>query len=530
MESAFAGRLDTNYVPSDEEVDRIRMDLVSHVQELARMDERIRELSAQRDRIQAYIDSHTALLSYPRRLPVDIVREIFVACLPTDRNAVMSAQEAPLILCQICSAWRTIALTTPRLWASLHVPFEFVLSTEQRMQAVVRWLQLSGACPISLSFSDCVNDGGWGASSGPVLANATALIKALAAFSARWRHVEFMQFSSTCAHQFAGISPPLESFKLTGNGLVLRQLDIFNAQSLRTVIFNSQSSEGLDDFISVPLAWNQLTHLTLHSEYHGRLSFGNTITLLRRCARLISFRVATKEPVNGIDFVPVLMPFLQTLIMSESFLTPRSLSHLIEYVTMPQLRQFHVLTAPLHVPGATSEAPDLFLVPLATRSPLIQNLAIYLTSFTPQSLPETLRYFPSLTKLEVFCNPSAWQILNQQNDTPSNITGPAQLLELLTPGLETTVCPILQELIIKLGDWIILEETTVETFIRRRMDFKHGLRRLEIVSQYSCVLDLVSDADIRSYLSRGLDISLVLEGSLSEWGDPVKVSPWTGLS
>ncbi|KAJ7646476.1 hypothetical protein FB45DRAFT_712843, partial [Roridomyces roridus] len=50
------------------------------------------------------VDSHTALVSYPRRLPVDIVREIFVACLPAHRNAVMSAQEAPLLLSRICSA------------------------------------------------------------------------------------------------------------------------------------------------------------------------------------------------------------------------------------------------------------------------------------------------------------------------------------------------------------------------------------------------------------------------------------------
>ncbi|KAJ6539640.1 hypothetical protein B0H19DRAFT_887800, partial [Mycena capillaripes] len=152
-ESLFTNRLDTNYVPSDEEIDCIRTDLVSHVQELARIDERIRELSAQRDRIQAYIDSHKALISYSRRLPVDIVREIFVACLPTDRNAVMSAQEAPLILCRICSAWRSIALSTPRLWASLHVPFEFILSndSESRIQAVTQWLKLSAACPISLS-------------------------------------------------------------------------------------------------------------------------------------------------------------------------------------------------------------------------------------------------------------------------------------------------------------------------------------------------------------------------------------------
>ncbi|KAJ7823981.1 hypothetical protein B0H14DRAFT_2369873 [Mycena olivaceomarginata] len=115
MESRFSHRFNTNYVPSGEEIKIIQMNLVSHTQELARIDERIRELSAQRDQIQTHIDSHKALISHPRRLLVDILREIFVACLPVNRNAVMSAQEAPLLLGRICSAWRTIALSTPRL-------------------------------------------------------------------------------------------------------------------------------------------------------------------------------------------------------------------------------------------------------------------------------------------------------------------------------------------------------------------------------------------------------------------------------
>ncbi|KAJ7892797.1 hypothetical protein B0H14DRAFT_2335064 [Mycena olivaceomarginata] len=114
----------TNYVPSDEEIECIRMDLVLHTQKLAGINEHIHKLSSQRDQIQDYIGSHKALISHPHRLPVDILREIFVACLPVDRNTMMSAREAPLLLGRICSAWRSIVLTTPRLWASLHASFD----------------------------------------------------------------------------------------------------------------------------------------------------------------------------------------------------------------------------------------------------------------------------------------------------------------------------------------------------------------------------------------------------------------------
>ncbi len=65
MESRFTALFNTNYVPSDEEIQHIRMDLVSRAQDLARIDERIHELSAQKERIQRYIESHEALISYP---------------------------------------------------------------------------------------------------------------------------------------------------------------------------------------------------------------------------------------------------------------------------------------------------------------------------------------------------------------------------------------------------------------------------------------------------------------------------------
>ncbi|KAJ7916895.1 hypothetical protein B0H13DRAFT_1485496, partial [Mycena leptocephala] len=55
-----------------------------------------------------------------RRLSPDVLHEIFPASLPKHWNRVTSTKEAPLILGRICSAWRTLALSTPVLWASLH--------------------------------------------------------------------------------------------------------------------------------------------------------------------------------------------------------------------------------------------------------------------------------------------------------------------------------------------------------------------------------------------------------------------------
>ncbi|KAJ7141680.1 hypothetical protein C8R43DRAFT_892613 [Mycena crocata] len=145
-------RLRTGYLPTPSDLERIHTDLALLSTELTRLDSQIREFTAQRDRIKADIDLKTALISPVRRLSDNVVQEIFLACLPTHRNATMSPCEAPLLLCQIISTWRALALSIPPLWSSLRVPLEFVLQTNERARVVAQWLERSAGCPLSLFF------------------------------------------------------------------------------------------------------------------------------------------------------------------------------------------------------------------------------------------------------------------------------------------------------------------------------------------------------------------------------------------
>ncbi|KAF7346539.1 hypothetical protein MSAN_01882000 [Mycena sanguinolenta] len=499
MESPFSSYFHTNYVPSSEEFQCIQMDLALRAQELARLDARISELTAQRDQLQAYVDSHKALISHPRRLPPDILREIFVACLPTERNAVMSAQEAPLLLCRICSAWRTIALSSPRLWASLHVPFDWVICNESRAPAVVQWLQRSGACPISLSVT--LDDLEWAdESSIDESSSGSALLRSLADFSARWRHVEFMQLSSLRAHELAGMrSPALESLKLTGNvsGSKLATLDILRVPTLRNLIVHSWSSDHLDDIVlTMPLVWDQLTHLTFQCNRNRRgFLFRNVLVVLERCTRLVFLEVRLRDSVEFAS-KPMLLPFLETLIM-EGPMQAQSLSYLIELVSMPRLRNFRI--PPLEVHGSFSFGS------LGTRSPLIESLEIVdLPFFTDQSLSELLQSLPSLHKLAV-------------SDVGSRTT---QLLNLLTPKLnaETALCPALQELVINYCGG--LEKSTLDAFVQGRVEL--GFQHLEF--KHPQVPGILSEDHIQSIISQGLKISIV---QAETWFH--SFTPWTGL-
>ncbi|GLB42461.1 hypothetical protein LshimejAT787_1104760 [Lyophyllum shimeji] len=55
-------------------------------------------------------------------LPDEILQEIFLACLPAElRECRPTRSQAPLLLCQVCSRWRSLALSTPQLWSSLYI-------------------------------------------------------------------------------------------------------------------------------------------------------------------------------------------------------------------------------------------------------------------------------------------------------------------------------------------------------------------------------------------------------------------------
>ncbi|KAF8990523.1 hypothetical protein BDQ17DRAFT_367462 [Cyathus striatus] len=128
MDSPFQQYLGTNYVPTVDEAKEIQ-DLVEiSGQKLRCIDTEIGQLQRQLDLLQAkqsgihdFAEQHRALLSPARKLTQDIVEEIFLACLPEDRNPYVNATEAPMLLTRICSSWRRIALSTPRIWSAIHI-------------------------------------------------------------------------------------------------------------------------------------------------------------------------------------------------------------------------------------------------------------------------------------------------------------------------------------------------------------------------------------------------------------------------
>ncbi|KAG6829833.1 hypothetical protein H0H87_009990 [Tephrocybe sp. NHM501043] len=59
----------------------------------------------------------------------------------------------PMLLAQVCSKWREVALSTPLLWSSIHI---LCSDKGQRVPLLKAWLQRSAGCPLSIRFVESV--------------------------------------------------------------------------------------------------------------------------------------------------------------------------------------------------------------------------------------------------------------------------------------------------------------------------------------------------------------------------------------
>ncbi|KAF8207829.1 hypothetical protein K438DRAFT_345506 [Mycena galopus ATCC 62051] len=103
-------------------------------------------------------------------LPNEITSEIFVHSLPrfpSYQTSTVNPTRAPMLLLRVCRAWRSIALSTPRLWTNLELDFDLLpqalFDAANMGKFIEDCVTRSGACPLSLFLraSDEREEEGW---------------------------------------------------------------------------------------------------------------------------------------------------------------------------------------------------------------------------------------------------------------------------------------------------------------------------------------------------------------------------------
>ncbi|KAJ6465864.1 hypothetical protein C8R45DRAFT_1079824 [Mycena sanguinolenta] len=523
MSSPFALRLGTNYCPTDEEVLEIHSLLVEPTlrieslhDEIADLQRSIDKLVEERAHLESYVEAHQALLSPVRRLPLDIIQEIFVACMPTHRNCVISATEAPILLGRVCSGWRIISLSTPKLWSSLHIVDPYLSSSNtigvddavyahkvaQRLEITNMWLGRSGQYPLSISLQGAPGDG-----DGYLPSATLRFIQALIPFAPRWQHIHFAT-SATLIFEIINIDMPLlESVALYCEYLVLPQVERGSFNMLKGARISSFSMPGgLCALGRLPLQWNQLTTLTIDGPESPGYTSEMVLPVIIGCSKLQTCKLLLNDGDPGmvVDQHPLVeLPFCHTLaIRCASFVTP-AVSILLKHLALPVMRNFTLL-------GAQSEGSDSYtLADFFIRSMRLESFEISINTFSTPSFHETLRALtPTVHRLRIrrMCLPGIG----------SRDLDDAALKVLATPGL----CPALRHLIIDCGP---SDAAVLQLIIARMLEFEPPmLQHVEVKFDRDMTIDIMPG--LQPFLEAGLAVSL------KYWLPRIpSFNPWQGL-
>ncbi|KAJ7608991.1 hypothetical protein FB45DRAFT_762607, partial [Roridomyces roridus] len=104
-------------------------DVVSKTsQRLASLDEHISDLQGQLKQLEDErlllcdsLQKNIAINSPLRRMPPEVLAEIFMSTLPEEYKEPAKIDQSPWVLGRVCSRWRTIALSIPSLWSKFYI-------------------------------------------------------------------------------------------------------------------------------------------------------------------------------------------------------------------------------------------------------------------------------------------------------------------------------------------------------------------------------------------------------------------------
>lgn len=434
--SPFASKLNTNYIATDAESHQIQSLLkrpTSRLEELStqlqQLDEHYTQIRNEQSSLLLSISKHRALMSLVRKLPIEILQEIFIACLPTTHNAVMSKWEPPILLTQVCSSWRIIAHATPQLWKSIHIaapcnsPARYATSeypnlpstlahAARRSEAVLEWITRSAASPLDISL------GQWGTSTPDGFYD--KIIEYLIRFSERWREVRFSapyQALVPVAELPTSRVPLLETLSLNCPPVHYTHLDrqsvwitsgVLKAPKLRDLWLRGLWLSQLNESPTrLPINWSQLTSLSLEGNSWGAssrsLSISRAYRILSLCQNLVTCRIEIGI-MMGYNEEPLSFETTNTALISLPFLTKlsvredgASLSKLFTLLHLPSLNylEFHTTIWP-------AEGSNTSLLSLLTRTTIqLITLITDAQSFTRQDFIKCLRLCPFLKSLAI---------------------------------------------------------------------------------------------------------------------------------
>ena len=438
LKPEFVALLRTNDIPLESTIREVKESLKAPLIELQeieieiqRLCELVETMKIKRETIQKRIDDHNVILAPVRRLPLDVLHEIFFHCLPTHRNPIMKSSESPILLTRICRSWRAVALSSPRIWSKIHIPLpgdpssstgygiiteETTLSSRRqrysdllqlRCDVVWEWLSRSGTCPLSFSITYPPSQQNPKDDELP-----DKMFNILLSFAGRWRDVD-ISMPEEIYNKLQGDMRPNRFSSLNSLRLNLQQpfptnnvksppIQLLAAPNLCSITISAfQTTLHITGSVVQPI-WNQLTHITFTSWIADTC----LLTLLRQCRNLVfgKFMVTSSHwpDESNVDQEDTALPCLESLTVNDSgsheIMT--IIFNSIKAPALTKLSYYWTISSPYDRSTILLPAP---MIPLLSNSALITDLSLD-GELSSQDTQECLRRGERVTHL-VFGKP-----------------------------------------------------------------------------------------------------------------------------
>ena len=131
---------DYSKVVVEMEVETMRLD-----DEMCRLRQVMDSLARERQNLAQSLDEHRSLVAPIRRIPQEMLSEIFSHCIGS--LPCIEGDSAPMLLTFVCSRWRRVVISSPALWSNIYVAYY----DRPSVNMLEIWLARSGVFPLRLS-------------------------------------------------------------------------------------------------------------------------------------------------------------------------------------------------------------------------------------------------------------------------------------------------------------------------------------------------------------------------------------------
>ncbi|KAJ7648392.1 hypothetical protein DFH06DRAFT_1476392 [Mycena polygramma] len=336
--------LNSNVAPSDSDIPLVASSIGKADARLAcldagiaRLHEQLHQLEEEHVALSIYRSKSNAILSPLRRMPPEMLSEIFCWTLPSLRNGTrrgIKMTDTPWVLTHVCSRWRAIAIATPSLWSLVFIVYTRYTNPASSYPLPMVETQIARAQKFKIHFYACE-------ATDPL--PQLDVFQCLAKQASRWEDL-VLRLTSALFPLLASLRGCLPSLRRSW-----MQWDCTASQMARDSIDFCESAPSLVDvtvvnehrFIPFYLPAHQLTRYQLNAPWEIHRA------ILKQAPNLIEAHVCvmydSDNPWPG-SHESVDLPSLRSLLVSHS--------NILQFLRFPLLEQITIELGP-------SDGPDV---------------------------------------------------------------------------------------------------------------------------------------------------------------------------